>query len=102
LIYAADRDITERKQAEQALKERLRVEQLLSDTSARFLKVPPELVDSEIERGLRRILEFFEVDRCGLLQTLPDKSSWQITHVALSNDVPSVPTRVELPRSINP
>ena len=40
LIYAAARDITERKQAEEALEDRLRFERLLSDLSARFVNMP--------------------------------------------------------------
>jgi signal transduction histidine kinase len=95
-------DITERKQAEEALGERLKFEQLLSDLSARFVNIPSDRVDSEIEIGLRQILEFFQVDRCGLLRTFPDKTSWQITHHVSSNDVPPVPAGVKLSRSIYP
>jgi PAS domain S-box-containing protein len=102
LIYAAARDVTERKLAQLALEERLRFEQLLSDLSARFLNIPPDRVDSEIEDGLRQILEFFQVDRCGLVRTLPGRSAYQITHAAYSEDVPPIPAGVELPISINP
>ena len=80
LIYSAARDVTERKRAEEALSDRLQFEQLLSGLSARFVNIPPDQVDSEIEDGLKQVLEFFQVDRCALLQILPDKSSWQITH----------------------
>jgi hypothetical protein len=59
-------------------------------------------VDSDIESGLRQVLEFFRVDRCGLVRTIPGRSTWQITHVAYSEDVPPVPVGVELPISINP
>ncbi|MCJ7640684.1 MAG: hypothetical protein MUO29_02200, partial [Desulfobacterales bacterium] len=85
-----------------SLKNRIRFEILISDLSAKFVNIPPDRVDSEIEYGLRQILEFFEIDRCGLVQSLPGKTSWQITHVAFSDDIPPVPTKVELPRSINP
>jgi PAS domain S-box-containing protein len=102
LIYAAARDITERKGAEEALEERLRFEHLLSDLSARFVNIPPDRVDSEIEYGLKEILEFFQVDRAALVRTLPGKSAYQITHVAHSDDVPPVPVGTELPISINP
>jgi PAS domain S-box-containing protein len=95
-------DITERKQAEEALGGRLQFEQLLSGLSARFVIIPPDQVDSEIEDGLRQILGFFQVDRCALIRTLPGKTSYQITHVASSDDVPPVPVGVELPRSIYP
>ena len=102
LIYAAARDVTERKLAQLALEERLRFEHLLSDLSARLVNIPPDRVDSEIEYGLRQILEFFQVERCGLLQILPDKASWQVTHAAVAEDVPPVPLRVELPVSLFP
>ena len=102
LIYAAARDVTERKQAEEALEDRLRFERLLSDLSARFVNIPPDQVDSEIEDGLRQILEFFQVDHCALLRILPGKASFQITHNASSDDIPPVPVGVELPRSIYP
>jgi two-component system, NarL family, sensor kinase len=95
-------DITERKQAEEALRERLQFEHLLSSLSARFVNIPPDQVDAEIEDGLRRILEFFQVDRCGLLRLLPGKTSWQISHVAFSDNVPPVPAGAELPSSLYP
>ena len=95
-------DITERKEAEEALKDRFRFERLLSGLSARFVNLPPDRVDSEIEDGLRQILEFVHVDRCALLRSLPDKTSWLITHVASSDYVPPVPAGIELPRSLYP
>ncbi len=95
-------DITERKRAELSLEERLHFERLLSDLSAAFVKIPPDRVDSEIEYGLGQILEFFRVDRCALLLVLPEKTSWQITHVASLDGVLPVPAGVELPRSIFP
>jgi len=95
-------DMTERKQVEQALENRLRFERLLSDLSAKFVNIPPDRVDSEIDYGLRQILEFFKVDRAGLLRSLPDRSAYQITHGVYSEDVPPVPVGVELPRSIYP
>jgi len=95
-------DITERLQMEEALEDRLRFERLLSDISSRFVNIPTDRVDSEIEDGLRQILEFFRVDRCILLQILRSKSSFQITHVASSDGCPPVPVGVELPRSLYP
>jgi PAS domain S-box-containing protein len=102
MIHAVARDVTEHKLAEEALQERLRFEQLLSSLSARFMNIRPDQVDSEIELGLRKILEFFQVDRVGLVRTLPGKSTHKITHVAYSKDVPPVPAGVELPISITP
>jgi two-component system, NarL family, sensor kinase len=95
-------DITERKRSGQALEERLQFERLLSDVSARFVNIPPDRVDSEIEHSLRQTLEFFRIDRCGLLQILRNKNSFQITHAASSDDVPPTPVGVERPRSSYP
>ena len=102
LIYAAARDITEKRLAQRELEERLRFEQLLSDLSARFVNIPPDRVDSEIDHGLRQILEFFKVDRAGLLWSLPDGSGHQITHGVYGENIPPVPLGVKLPRSIYP
>jgi transcriptional regulator with GAF, ATPase, and Fis domain len=94
--------MTERKQVEQSLENRLRFERLLSDLSARFVNLPPDRVDSEIDHGLRQILDFFQVDRAGLLRSLPDGSGHRITHGVYGENVPSVPVGVELPRSLYP
>jgi PAS domain S-box-containing protein len=83
--------------------QRLRFEQILADLSARFINLAPERLDSEIENALKKVLEFFQVDRCGLLHTLPGRDAWQITHVAYADQtMPTVPKGAELPRSINP
>jgi PAS domain S-box-containing protein len=91
-----------RKQAEKSLEERLRFERLLSDVSARFINISPEKVDGEIEEALMMVLAFFRVDRCALIQSLPGRTSWQITHIVSSDEVPPLPAGVDLPRSIYP
>jgi PAS domain S-box-containing protein len=77
-------------------------ERLLADLSAEFVRIPAEKVDSQIHYGLRQILEFFQVDRAGLLRSLPHRSSYRITHVVCGEDVPPVPAGVELPMSRYP
>jgi PAS domain S-box-containing protein len=84
------------------LEERLRFEQLVADLSARFVNIPSEQVDAEIERGLRQILEFFRVDRCGLLRGSPDKTTFQITHACLAEGASSLPLRVDLSTGLFP
>ena len=54
----------ERKQIRLEIEERLRFERLISDLSAGFVNLPPDKVDSEINKGLRSITEFFDADRC--------------------------------------
>ncbi len=86
----------------QAMEELLQFERLLSNLSARFVNIAPDRLDGEIEKALIEVLQFFQVDRCALLRTLPGKTSWIITHAAYSEHVPPVPTGVELPRAIHP
>jgi formate hydrogenlyase transcriptional activator len=84
------------------IKDRLRFEKLLSDLSAGFVNIPPDRVDPEIEGGLKQVLDFFQVDRVGLIRSSPDRSDHQITHGVYSENVPSVPVGVKLLRSIYP
>ena len=84
------------------LENRLRFEQMISDLSARFINLPPENLDGEIERALEMVLEFFQVDRCGLMHTPRGRDVWKITHLASSEFAPPIPIGTELPRSIHP
>lgn len=88
--------------ADTTISERLRFERLVSDLSARFVKVDQERLDAEIASALKMVLEFFQVDRCGLIRILPSKGTWIITHAAYTQRVSPVPIGVELPASINP
>ena len=73
-------DITERKRAEQALKDRLRFEQLLSDLSAKFINQPPDQIDSVIDDSLRRLLETLGHDRSSLGQVNQESGEMLVTH----------------------
>ncbi len=53
---------------QKSLEVRLRFETLLSDLSARFMASPVDQVDAEIEEALGQVMEFFQVDRCALLE----------------------------------
>ncbi len=79
-ISAMMQDITERKQKEQALTERLRFEVLLADLSARFVKLPADAVDRAIEDGLQRLVEFLGVDRSTFFEFSADHSQMRTTH----------------------
>jgi PAS domain S-box-containing protein len=73
-------DITDRKQMIETLEERLRFEALLSDLSARFINLPAEQVDQEIEAGLQRLVEFLDLDRSTLFQLSGDGKTLVVTH----------------------
>ena len=77
-------------------KERLRFETLLSDLSARFMAIPFDQVDSEIDNALRQIMEFFQVDRCALLEVLEDKAFVRVSHVEYGEGVEQVSGEINL------
>jgi formate hydrogenlyase transcriptional activator len=93
---------TNNRRAKKALQERLHFEGLLSDLSARFINIAPDQVDFEIQRALKQILEFFQVDRCGLIRVALNDTSWRITHVAYASEVPPVPENTDLPTALFP
>jgi hypothetical protein len=51
--------------------ERPKFEKFLADISATLVAIPPERVDDEIRNALKKVIEFFEIDRCSLLRLLP-------------------------------
>jgi len=57
------RDFTERKKAEVALHYRLRFEELIASISTSFINLKVDDIDEGINRALKRIGEFAEVDR---------------------------------------
>jgi PAS domain S-box-containing protein len=95
-------DITERKRAEHALEERLRFERLLTDLLGRFATISSEQVDMEISGALKKLLEFFQADRIGLLTYSGDRTSWQITHAAFVEGIRPLPLQDDLPKSLFP
>ncbi len=62
------------------VKERLEFEELLSSLSTRFIDVPSDSIDSEIMTALRRVIEFFQADRCAILEVQKDDRMAPVTH----------------------
>ena len=60
-----------RARVEGLLAERFRFESLLSELSARLIPVSLGDVDTEIERGLQRVVEFLRMDRASLIEYVP-------------------------------
>ena len=82
--------------SEKDLEQRLRFETLLSDLSARFMASPFDQVDSEIDNALRQVMEFFQVDRCGLLEFQKDKALARITHAAFGQGLEPISGEINL------
>ena len=65
-IVTIIRDITERKQMDQALGYRLMMEELVTAISTRFIRVAQDDIENEIRLALQAMGEFVGVDRCYL------------------------------------
>ena len=72
-------DITERRNAEEAMNYRLSVEELVVTISKRFINLAPEQMDNEISRTLDAVRDFSGADRCYL--SLLSEDGTTITHV---------------------
>jgi formate hydrogenlyase transcriptional activator len=67
----------------------LRFETLLTETSSRFVNVPADQVDGEIEGAQRRICEFLNLDRSTLWQVSgKEPLSLLMTHIYQSQGAP--------------
>jgi len=63
LIYAAARDITERKMAEDAIEYRNRFQEMIAEISSEFVSAGIDNIDKKINLMLGRTGKFFNVDR---------------------------------------
>jgi transcriptional regulator with GAF, ATPase, and Fis domain len=92
----------ERSMGEQLLRERLEFEKFMADLSARFVALPPEKVDDEIQSALKKIVNFFKIDRCNLLRLLPAENVFQVMHSADVSDASPYPVGIPRPVSLYP
>ena len=74
-------DITARKQVQRALQHRLKMEELISAIAARFVNLPSDAISDGIDRALRDIGEFAQVDRSYLFLFRDDGPSMDKTNV---------------------
>ncbi len=74
----------------------LEFETLISDTSAALLSAPPEELDRAVEHCLDRVREFFQADRCALLDVSADQEVVTVRLASYSEGVPAVSTDLNL------
>ena len=91
------RNVTERKQVEAQLADRLRFETLLADLSARFVKVPAEKLDDEIEEAQRRVGECLGVEASSLWLASAEipRSVLRLTHIYRPMGGPPLPEQID-------
>jgi len=80
-----------RQRTDQELQERLKFEGLLSDLSARFVNLPNQQVDTEIEQGLKLIVKSLGIDRSSIAQFSEDRRTLKVTHTYATSRVPPMP-----------
>jgi PAS domain S-box-containing protein len=74
------RDITERKQFEDALYRQVEFETFLYDLSSTFIGLPDETVDVHMVQGLARVGEFLRLDRVTILQLSADRNEMVVAY----------------------
>jgi PAS domain S-box-containing protein len=88
-VLAVVRDISTRREVQEALLHRSRFESLVSEISARFINLPAPAVDENIETSLREISEFIGADAGYLFRFSEDWASLSLTHL-WQNDRPRI------------
>jgi signal transduction histidine kinase len=97
LLSEAFASALERRRMEVSLADRLAFEQVLSSLSTTFSNVSAAEFDREIERGLRRIVDFFDLDHGGLIEFSHDRAcrTWTIDGGMTAEDIPWMAARMQ-------
>lgn len=83
----------ERQTAQRVLEHQVRFEQLVADLSARFVNLPADRVDHEIEIALKTVVEFLGVSRGALMDFSADRAQLRVRHAyAVKGVEPNPPT----------
>ncbi len=69
-----------RLRAERNLADRLQFETLLAELSAKFINLPTNQVDQEIEQSLQRLAEFLGIDQGRIWRLSPDRKTFFPSH----------------------
>jgi formate hydrogenlyase transcriptional activator len=99
LIAANERlhdEIELRKKAEKSLQRQVLFEKLVADVAARFVNLPVERIDSEIENSQQLICEFLDIDRSTIwLASQNDSHKTTLMYLYQSSENPQVPKRLD-------
>jgi PAS domain S-box-containing protein len=97
-VLSAANTMISKRDLHEELEERLRFETLLADLSARFVNVPADQTDHEIENAQRQICECLSIHQCSLWQSLPsDPEILLLTHLYRTHEseLPPPPQRMK-------
>ncbi len=78
------------------IKEQLKFETLLSDISGRFVNLPADQIDGEIQLTQKKICECLGIDNSALWQSSPDVPRiFELTHLHRDPKLPPAPDRMD-------
>jgi formate hydrogenlyase transcriptional activator len=86
----------DRQRSHDLIDQRVRFETMIADLSADVLKMQNGKIDSEIERSLGRVAEFFHADRCGLLRVDTRRRLAHVSHAYYAEGVAPVSPDINL------
>jgi len=103
LYEAAQGELAERKQVEEALRYRIELEKLVSNISTNFINLPSNEIDSAIVKSLRAIGSFVGADRSYVFQLSEDRATVTNTHEWCAEGVePQISKLQKVPASLIP
>jgi signal transduction histidine kinase len=88
-VQSVGRDITERKQAEEALHRQMAFDAVITEVLARFATSGAAELDKAIAEGLEASSRFFGADQAFVLIMAADGKTWSATHEWCAPGVPS-------------
>ena len=94
-LYGTFQDIDEAKQAEELIIRQNQFRKLIAEISSNFVKSGVETIETIINETLKNSAEFFDVDRCFLLQLSPGDGTFSNTHDWTREDTPSMKHRIQ-------
>ena len=80
VFFSIASDITERKEAQQALQRRIEIEELLTTVSTKLVSANPDEIDEEINHALGLLSAFSQADRSYLFLISDDRTTMDNTH----------------------
>jgi PAS domain S-box-containing protein len=86
-IWSSRRNITDLKKAEESLKYKNSLENILAGISTRFFNLSPELLDESIETALHEICSFINADSGFLIDVKYSEGYYCMTHAWTNNTI---------------
>jgi len=86
-LWSSRRNITDLKKAEDSLKYKNSLENLIADISTRFFNLSPELLDENIENALHEICTFIHADSGFLIDIRFSEGYYRLTHSWTDNNI---------------